>query len=66
MPVVFNNGSNYDYHFSLKNQQMSLGDNLKVLGGNKETHKTFSVPIKNKFQKSLKMVNKLLSIYLKK
>ena len=30
--VVFHNGSNYDYHFSVKDYQMSLRENLNVLG----------------------------------
>ena len=33
---------------------MSLGDNLNVLGENKETHKTFSVPIKKEISKIVK------------
>ena len=54
IPVVFHNGSNYDYHFILKELPKSLKENLNVLGKNTGKYKIFSVPIK----KEVKKINK--------
>ena len=62
-PVVFHNGSNYDYHFIIKELANEFEGQYECLGENKEKYKTFSVPIKKKLQKSIKMVTKVLTIY---
>ena len=33
MPVVFNNGSNYDYHFFIKKSTNEFGGQFESLGG---------------------------------
>ena len=45
IPVVFHNGSNYDYHFILKELANEFVGKCECLGENTEKHKTFSVPI---------------------
>ena len=44
IPVVFNNGSTYDYHFIIK--QLAFKGNFKCLGENTEKYITFSASIK--------------------
>ena len=44
--VVFHNGSNYDYHFIIKELANELEGQLECLGENTEKYKTFSVAIK--------------------
>ena len=43
IPVVFHNGSNYDYHFIIK--EFVNEGKFECLGENTEKYKTFSVPI---------------------
>ena len=43
IPVVFHNGSNYDYHFITKELANECEEKFECLGENKETHKTFSI-----------------------
>ena len=50
--VVFHNGSNYDYHFIIKELANQFEGQFGCLGKNKR-----------KLQKSIKMVTKVLSIY---
>ena len=47
IPVVFHNGSTYDYHFIIKQlaREFNFG-NFDCLGENTEKYITFSVPIK--------------------
>ena len=45
IPVVFHNGSNYDYHFIIKELPDEFEKKFKCLGENTEKYKTFSVPI---------------------
>ena len=52
IPVVFHNGSNYDYHFIIKELANWFEGQFGCLGKNKR-----------KLQKSIKMVTKVLSIY---
>ena len=49
--VVFRNGSNYDYHFLIKEITNKFDRQIKCLGENKEKYKTFYVPIKEKIIK---------------
>ena len=46
IPVVIHNGSNYDYHFIIKELAEEFKDKLECLGENTEKYITFSVPIK--------------------
>ena len=45
IPVVFHNGSNYDYHFIIKEFANKIERKLECLGENTEKYKKFSVPI---------------------
>ena len=46
IPVVFHNGSTYDYHFIIKQLAREFKGNFHCLGENTEKYMTFSVPIK--------------------
>ena len=46
IPVVFHNGSTYDYHFIIKQLAKKFKGNFDFFGGNTEKYMTFSVPIK--------------------
>ena len=50
MPVVFHNGSTYDYHFIIKELVKEFDGNFECLGENTEKYITFSVPIKKKIE----------------
>ena len=45
IPVVFHNGSSYDYHFVIKGLAEEFEGDFECLGENKEKYITFSVPI---------------------
>ena len=51
IPVVFHNGSTYDYHFIIKELGEEFEGEFECLGENTEKYITFSVPIKKKLQK---------------
>ena len=55
IPVLFHNGSIYDYHFIIKWWAREFKGNSECLGENTDKYITFSVPIK----KSMKMVKQL-------
>ena len=46
IPVVFHNGSTYDYHFIIKELAEEFKGEFECLGENTEKYITFSVPIK--------------------
>ena len=46
IPVVFHNGSTYDYHFIIKQLAKEFKGNFDCLGENTEKYITFLVPIK--------------------
>ena len=46
IPVVFHNGSSYDYHFIIKELAEEFDGDFECLGENKEKYIIFSVPIK--------------------
>ena len=50
IPVVFHNGSIYDYHFIIKELAKEFHGNFECLGENTEKYITFSVPIKKKIE----------------
>ena len=45
IPVVFHNGSNYDYHFIINKLAYKFEGQFEWLGENTEKYKTFSVPM---------------------
>ena len=47
IPVNFHNGSNYDYHFIIKELANEFEGQFECLGENTKKYKTFSVPIEN-------------------
>ena len=50
IPIVFHNGSIYDYNFIIKELVKEFEGNFKCLGENTEKYITFSVPIKKKIE----------------
>ena len=44
--VAFHRGSNYSYHFIIKELANEFKGQFECLGENKEKYKTFSIPIK--------------------
>ena len=50
IPVIFHNGSTYDYHFIIKELACEFEGNFKCLGENTEMYITFSVPIKKRIE----------------
>ena len=56
--VDFHNGSNYDYHFIIKELANEFEGQFNSFGENKEKYKTFSVPIKKEIKKINKDGNK--------
>ena len=50
IPIVFHNGSTYDYHFIIKELVKEFDGNFECLGENTEKKKTFSVPLKKKIE----------------
>ena len=51
IPIVFHNGSTYNYHFKIKELVKEFDGNFECLGENTEKYITFSVPIKKKILK---------------
>ena len=45
IPVVFHNGSNYDYHFIIKELANESEGQFECFGENTEKYKSFSLPI---------------------
>ena len=50
IPVVFHNGSIYDYHFIIKELVKEFDGNLECLGENTKKYIKFSVPTKKKIE----------------
>ena len=59
IPVVFHNGSTYDYHFIIKRLAKEFKGNFKCLGENTEKYITFSVNIKKEHDKCKPTIYKL-------
>ena len=51
IPVLFHNGSTYDYHFIIKELAKEFGGEFECLRENTEKYVTFSVPIKKEITK---------------
>ena len=49
-PVIFHNGSTYDYHFIRREIASEFDGNFECLGENTEKYITFSVPIKKRIE----------------
>ena len=50
IPIVFHNGSTYDYYFIIKELVKEFDGNFECLGENTEKYITFSVPIKKEIK----------------
>ena len=50
IPIVFHNGSKYDYHFIIKELVNEFEGKFQCLGENTEKYITFSVPLKKKIE----------------
>ena len=50
IPIVFYNGSTYDYHFIIKELVQECKGDFECLGENTEKYITFSVPLKNEIE----------------
>ena len=50
IPIIFHNGSTYDYHFIIKELVKEFEGNFECLGENTEKYITFSVPIKKRIE----------------
>ena len=50
IPVLFHNGSTYNYHFIIKELVKEFDGNFECLGETTEKYITFSVPIKKKIE----------------
>ena len=60
IPIVFHNGSTYDYPFIIKELVKEFNVNFVFLCENTEKYKTFSVPIKKKIEnKDLEITYKI-------
>ena len=59
IPVVFHNGSAYDYHFIIKKLTEEFEGEFECLGENTEKYITFSVPVKEENDNSKKIIYKL-------
>ena len=60
IPVMFHNGSTYDYHFIIKELIKEFEGNFEYLGENTGKYTTFSVPIKKKIEnKDLEITYKI-------
>ena len=65
IPVIFHNGSNFDYHLIIKALAKDFDGDFECLGENKEKYITFSIPIKKEiktdFNKFKNNVDELVS-----
>ena len=64
IPTVFHSGSNYDYHFMIKESQEKFKKQFACLGENTEKYIMFAVLIEKKLQELIEMEKKLQNIYL--
>ena len=59
IPIVFHNGSTYDYHFIIKELAKEFEGQFECLGENTEKYITFSVPIKKELDNGKTITYKL-------
>ena len=50
IPVVFYNGSNYDYHFIIRELAKNMDGDMDCFGENTEKNITFKVPIRKEYK----------------
>ena len=60
--IIFHNGSNYDYHFIMKELAKEFKKQFTFLGENTEKYITLTVP--KKLQEMIKIEKKLQKVYL--
>ena len=63
IPVVFHNGSKYDYHLIIKELAKEFEGPFESLGENAEKYITFRYQLKSKLQKKIRMAMIRLWIY---
>ena len=63
IPIVFHNGSKYNYCFIIKELAKEFEGSFECIGENSEIFKRFSVPIKEEIIKAEKDGEKTLEIY---
>ena len=56
IPIVFHNGSTYDYHFIIKELAKEFDGNFECLGESTEKYITFSVPVKKEIRNKDKII----------
>ena len=66
IPVVFDNGSNHDYHLIIKELANEFEGQFECLGEKTEKCKTFSVPMEKEVLKVDKAGNKDIITFLTK
>ena len=59
IPVVFHSGSNYDYHFIIKELANKLKGQFQCLWENVEKYKTFSIPVEKEVKRLVNMAMKV-------
>ena len=59
IPILFHNGSTYDYHFIIKKLAEECKGEFECLGENREKYITFSVPLKKENDDGKKFTYKL-------
>ena len=59
IPIVFHNGSTYDYHFIINKLAKEFDGQLECLGENTEKYITFSVPISKELDNGKTITYKL-------
>ena len=59
IPIIFHNGTTYDYHFIINKLAKEFDDQLKYLGENTEKYITFSVPISKELDNGKTITYKL-------
>ena len=64
--VVFHNGSNYDYHFTIKELAKKIEGQFKCLGENTGKYKNHFSYNRKEIKKLIKMGMKILYQYLAK
>ena len=62
IPIVFHNGSTYDYHFKINKLAKEFDGHLECLGENTEKYITFSVPIGKELDYGKTITYKLMFI----
>ena len=63
IPTVFHSGSNYGYHFMIKESLEKFKKQFAWLGENTEKYIIFAVLIEKKLQELIEMEKKLQNIY---